>query len=499
MSTNEDFQDLIDQINGVWGNPPARDGLFGNVLRGIGIQGIRGLNARIEFKWPVTAIAGTNGSGKTTFLQVASAAYVPNDGGHRVNLGSWIRNALQGDTPPIQLPASIAYSFVDTTPSFEVPYLAARTRWGYPRRNNPVRNVEFVGITTFAPRVEKKDRVHHARGSLQVLETKEPSRQIRESVSRILGISYVDLKEHKVGVAGKWDDLVPQLSRGSTSYSEPHMGAGEQKVVRLVQTIENIPKKSLILLEEPELTLHPDAQVGLAWYLMAVARRNGHQILIATHSEHLFQALPTQARVLLIRTAAGQEVLHDVSTLRAARELTNSMRDNAPLIVVEDEAARAFLLELFRQTDIQLRNQCAIISVGNDDDVRRLTASLQSAQVRVVGVRDGDVGEAPADSLLSLPGGASPETLLLKPENIRRADESFISGAERAFQRAEVVGSGHPPAQRDKRVLSQMAKELLMTPEDLATRLTQIWLLHHREEASALTRRINTALGDPES
>jgi predicted ATP-dependent endonuclease of OLD family len=38
------------------------------------------------------------------------------------------------------------------------------------------------------------------------------------------------------------------------------MGAGEQKVVRLVQELERLPARSLILLEEPELTLHPDAQ-----------------------------------------------------------------------------------------------------------------------------------------------------------------------------------------------------------------------------------------------
>jgi hypothetical protein len=336
--------------------------------------------------------------------------------------------------------------------------------------------------------------VHHARSNLQILESTTADTRVLESVSRILGLSYSELKQHKVGVPGKWDDLIPQLSRGGASYSEPHMGAGEQKVVRLVETIERMPRKSLILLEEPELTLHPDAQIGLAWYLMAVARRRGHQILIATHSEHLFQALPRQARILLVRTSTGLEVLHDVSNLRAARELTNSMRTNAPLILVEDDAAAAFLRELFRQIDRAIHNNCAIVGVGNDDDVKRLTASLRQAGLRVVGVRDGDRVEAPGELLFSLPGGGAPETVLISPDNLNNADSSLLAGVLKAFERAASIGQGHPPTERDKRVLSQLARELDMAQIDLATRLTQIWLMKHRHEAALLSEKIRAAL-----
>lgn len=494
MATQADIQALVDQVDRIWSNPPARNGAFGNVLRAIGIKGIRGLDATVEFTWPATAIAGTNGSGKTTFLQVASAAYVGKSGGRQVKLGSWIRGALQGDTPPIRADASILYDFADTTPSFSVDYVAQRTRWGYPRRGNPVRNVQFIGITEFAPRVEKKDRVHHARGNLQVLNTVKADTLALQSVSRILGTAYSDLTEHEVGVEGRWNDQIPQLARGNSSYSEPHMGAGEQKVVRLVNSIERVPPRSLILLEEPELTLHPDAQVGLAWYLIAVARRRGHQILVATHSEHLFQALPTAARVMLVRTEAGTEVLHHVNTLRAARELTRSLRTNAPLILVEDETASSFLAELLRQTDRTLLRECAVVAVGNDDDVRRLTASMRAAGIHAVGVRDGDRGESPLDLMFSLPGGGCPESVLVDAENVGQADCSTLAGAQEALLRASPLGRGHPPAERDKRVLQQMAIELDMSVAELSARLAQTWLLAHRDAALALTARITRAL-----
>lgn len=495
MVNAADLEEVVAGIDKIWANPPSREGRFGNVLRSVAIRGIRGLSANVEFTWPVTAIAGTNGSGKTTFLQVASAAYVAASGGRQVNLGSWIRGALRGDTPPIRLPASIAYSFADQTPSFVVDYVQSRTRWDYPRRGNPVRNVEFIGITTFAPRVEKKDRVHHARGNLQIRRSSPVDLRVLESVSRILGNDYTELTQHEVGVASKkWSDRIPQITRSAASYSEPHMGAGEQKVVRLVETIEAIPKQSLILLEEPELTLHPDAQAGLAWYLMAVAKRNGHQIIIATHSEHLFQALPQKARVLIVRTAQGTEILHGVSGLRAAHELSRSMRTNAPLVLVEDEAAAAFLREILRQTSMPLHRNCAIVVVGNDDDVLRVTKSMRGAGIRAVGVRDGDKGESEVQCVLSLPGGAPPESVLLGKENVEEADRTTISGASEAFARASPVGRGHAPSDRDKRVLAQMASELGLVESELASRLTQAWIYRHRSQAGALATKISEML-----
>jgi hypothetical protein len=272
------------------------------------------------------------------------------------------------------------------------------------------------------------------------------------------------------------------------------MGAGEQKVVRLVEKIEKIPEKSLILIEEPELTLHPDAQIGLAWYLMAVAKRRGHQIIIATHSEYLFQTLPASARALIIRTPAEIEILHEVSTLRAARELTNTMRTNNPLILVEDEAALCFIKELLLQCDRKLCQGCAIVPVGNDDDVRRLSKSLRATGTKVIGVKDGDKEGADEQFLFTLPGGAAPETVLLTNENINNADNTLVQGAKAAYERAAALGSGHKPAERDKRILAGMANELQMHKTDLASRLAQIWVMHHKQEAKDLTITLTKAL-----
>jgi predicted ATPase len=52
----------------------------------------------------------------------------------------------------------------------------------------------------------------------------------------------------------------------------------------------NSPPGSLILLEQPELHLHPALQQGLADFLLACAK-SGRQLIVETHSDHIIARL----------------------------------------------------------------------------------------------------------------------------------------------------------------------------------------------------------------
>jgi predicted ATPase len=477
VTTELDVVQARQRIDSVWENPPARNGRFGNALRSVTVSNIRGLDATVEFGWPVTAIGGPNGCGKTTLLQVCSAAFTKHGSGRRnYTLGRWIGPALLGESPPITPPARIAYSFADDTPSLDVPYQVERKRWGYPRRENPERHVEFVGIADFSPRIERQDRTHQNRARLHIHSTTNSDPRIVESISRILGSNYDASAHHRVSIQNaKWVDEIPQLTRDGYRYTESHMGAGEQKVVRLVHQLERIPERSLVLLEEPELTLHPDAQYGLAWYLMALASRRGHQVIFATHSFHMFEALPKAARVLLTRDKAGVAVLHGVHHLSAARALSSSVRSNLDLVLVEDEVAEHFLKEIFRKFSAPLLAATRIVPIGNFVDVQRMSDRFRHQGVRCIGVRDPDQAGNPAKGLFSLPGGQSPETLLLDPQNIARA-EHFIHELGKAYDRAQAYGLGYSGAERAKRVFRALCSELYLQQEVVTDRLTLAWL-----------------------
>lgn len=67
-------------------------------------------------------------------------------------------------------------------------------------------------------------------------------------------------------------------------------GCGAQQILPVITQIFSAPANSVILLEEPEASLHPEAQVELA-RMLADAVRHGHQLLVTTHSEALLKAL----------------------------------------------------------------------------------------------------------------------------------------------------------------------------------------------------------------
>jgi len=494
MATDADIEKECEEISKIWDNPAARNGLFGNILKSIKVQAVRGMTAGLEFSWPVTAIAGANGGGKTTILQLCSAAYVKNEGGRHHKIGDWVRAAIKDETPAFDAGSSVTFSFWNDAPGLSIPYVKERTRWGYPRRNNPTRHVQFFGISTFAPRIERKDRLHVFRSQIEIKASAKFDAPLLNSISKVLGVPYSDGTMHTVGFeVGPWTDDLPLVNRGGYGYAEPHMGAGEQKVIRMMRAIEALPMRSLILLEEPEITLHPDAQRGLAWYLMNVARRRGHQIVLSTHSAELFETLPEEARVLVVRRKAGVDVIPRVPFITAARELSSVVRTNKDLILVEDVMAQGFLADILERCDrAMLRNTC-IVPVGNTHEVYQLVQTFRGEGVRAVGVRDPDIGPAPEKHVFSLPGSLAPEELMLTDENVAAAD-GLLNGVCEAFDRAKVAGVGLAGSKFAKKVFPVLAEELGVEVWKLRDRLTSAWFAKNGDDAKQLVAEIKEGL-----
>ena len=75
------------------------------------------------------------------------------------------------------------------------------------------------------------------------------------------------------------------------------VGFGISQVLPVVTQLFFAPKGSIIIIEQPEIHLHPSAQAGLADVIIDAikARENGDrsiQLIIETHSEHFLRRLP---------------------------------------------------------------------------------------------------------------------------------------------------------------------------------------------------------------
>lgn len=113
-------------------------------------------------------------------------------------------------------------------------------------------------------------------------------------ISFILGRKYKSGKiiEHKLY---RNEGYSVYFNSEFAEYSEAFAGSGEVAVVRLVTEILRAPNFSLILLDEPEVSLHPGAQTRLKEFLLEQCKLKKHQVILNTHSPSLINGLPKEA------------------------------------------------------------------------------------------------------------------------------------------------------------------------------------------------------------
>ncbi|HUW31728.1 MAG TPA: DUF3696 domain-containing protein [Planctomycetota bacterium] len=82
-----------------------------------------------------------------------------------------------------------------------------------------------------------------------------------------------------------------QKTRSSSKVLITDVGFGVSQVLPVLVLCYYVPKGSTILLEQPELHLHPSVQSGLADVFIDAVRKRNVQIIFESHSEHLLQRL----------------------------------------------------------------------------------------------------------------------------------------------------------------------------------------------------------------
>ena len=186
------------------------------------------------------------------------------------------------------------------------------------------------------------------------------SKEQLEIASKILGVNYsgVRIIEHSLfGQRGSSALLTSQ----NLSYSEAFAGSGEFAVAMLVKKITEAPERSLILLDEPEVSLHPGAQRGLLQFLAERVKTQKHQIVMGTHSPTLVRDLPPQAIKVFRRDPVSQKysVLAEASAAEAFFHLGEPHPDKLR-VVAEDELAAQVIKKAIRPETEAFRQQVEV-------------------------------------------------------------------------------------------------------------------------------------------
>jgi hypothetical protein len=402
--------------------PHNRYANFGPALKSIRIKGFRGMNdLSVEFQFPITAISGLNGAGKSTVGQLCLGGYkkpTTVTGIKRFYIRDFFP-ASAADPSPFGPNSSVIFQYNTTDNEITQMLTVARanTEWvGYKRQ--PERSCYYIGFTIYIPKVEQRDLSIYRGSRLTLGAKRQIPDDVREKVGRILGQQYNTM--HFQGIKhGPRQGELGIASRFGAQYSENNMGFGEGRTLYLVNLLENSPEQSLFVIEEPETSLHENAQFEFGKYLLDVCNRRHHQIVITTHSSTLLNALPSDARVMLHRDAQGVESFPQMSAARA-RSILSAGRQRDLSVLVEDTFAKLLLTEMIRRIDRELLKCIDIHDIGDKKAVRTCALFLKRIAKPYIAVRDPDVGTDAINGLLSFPGTYPPEKEVYLNEKVQR-------------------------------------------------------------------------------
>ena len=360
-----------------WENPP--DNLRRPLLRSIEIaggSGLRGLDGvLIPFRYPITAICGKNGSGKSTVLALAALAHhsPANWYVHWTNTRYRPSKSTEDRSyyifpdfffygPDEQVPngVEITWRYYSNGAEASVKFKKLRKQWGkYARR--PEREIDYAPLSRIIPAHEMNAvRGAFARANPQATILKFDD-QYRNYLAYIMGADYRDAEILKT------DRLTFSNCETDISYSGFNMGGGENCVAHLLHLLNKLPAFGLLVVEEIESCLHPEAQKRLAEVLINISDQKKIQVVCSTHSEVFLDALPRQARILLRKQDNGNPVVEDPSTRFAIYEMTGEVQPELT-IYCEDQAAAILIEEAIPYED---RRRLRILNVGSDVTVVR--------------------------------------------------------------------------------------------------------------------------------
>lgn len=86
------------------------------------------------------------------------------------------------------------------------------------------------------------------------------------------------------------------------------VGFGVSQVLPILVLCYYVPEGSIVVLEQPEIHLHPAVQAGLADVFIDAAKTRGIQVVFESHSEHLLQRL--QLRIAEEQLASSDAALY---------------------------------------------------------------------------------------------------------------------------------------------------------------------------------------------
>ena len=459
---------------------------------------IRGMkNCKIDFQYPITVFCGRNGSGKTTFLQLAALAFHHKETQYRKTFSDFMKKTKY-DSNNDGTKLTWYYTGTDAKGKTLQPITVHKgnKKWmHYDRRPN--KKVIILPVSRTLPANEKQ---YNYADKLQDTDFTKLNSQYLKYLQRIMGRNYSEVSNY--------NDVFSKCTQNKNcKYSCYNMGIGEKIICHILSVLQNADPKSLIVIDEIEMGLHPEALSILAEVMQEVALEKRLQIFITSHSRDFLDALPREARVVVQRVGNTTTFLNSPTMVYAISQISKQKMDEL-VIICEDLVAKTII----EKSLIGLQKRISCIDIGSKSEI--LKAANYNKQIgdkrKHLVIWDGDVSETEIkgyyDSLkisdrdipfTRLPGkGIAPEKWLLqvldndagytKIEELLNLDNFCVKNC---IQKANVAIDCHS-------IFYEIAEESGLNDKDIMSGLCQAACSLRRDELQNIKNKVEDILNN---
>jgi len=436
-------------------------------IRSFDVQNLRGLRRAAADNLPnLVAIAGPNGSGKSSLLeQLKSQAQFLEAGTELLYVGphrTW-RSSQLNEVAVLSL--NMTYGNIltqDTMPSIQYPFANLHQFAGLPRKGTGGDDAQaFVKSSIL--------RIRNKQQSLLGRQFKEQGGKIApdtvpdlfcpfaELVSTLLphlewvGINDANLNDMRcefrsTGIAsdGRAFDI-DEMSSGEKAAISLFLPFIERQVAQLSGESPQLPPTGTVpltvLLDEPELHLHPLLQINVLEYMRTLAREGRAQFIFTVHSPSLLDALTKDELFLLSPAdlAADNQLSRLVDSterLEVVRSITGSthmLTRCKPIVFIEgepDHGAKATDERLIRLLLPETSHWALVPSKGKSQVIKSASemrhSEIHLPGLPVFGLVDDDQGNVPLPDFVVAWPVTMVENLLLDEEALYEVLRPYV-------------------------------------------------------------------------
>lgn len=358
-------------------------------------------DSEIVIKSPITAIVGKNGTGKTTLLHLAGCSYASDSKGKSFN--QFIPESQKDHMPDDSRYGFTYVNNIENENNFV--WYEKRHEWDRRGKNNRARReLLFIGfsktianVSVFKNYFDITDKALNVRLNSIGTNTISLDNKIISKISEIVGKNYSSIERRNDQYSLLCENCYGYIIDGQ--YSDFACGAGEISIIRMLDLIYNAPPNTLIIIDEPEVAIHPSVQYKLLKIFMELALSKNMQFIFTTHSYFILKYLNPDSILLLKNNNDNKIISQNVNSSVAFQNISEQNIYKLEAFV-EDSIAADILNTIFKN-DISIRDQIKITKAISDGWVSFIQREMplrfynwklyEQKDLRPVLVLDGDV------------------------------------------------------------------------------------------------------------